>query len=531
MMKQTFWSIVLLISFTACSQQESIQNIHSERNQSGILFTSQVIGSNQTRASGMAWTANDSIGVYMKKNGEVLSTVSIIDGAENKLYATTKGDGNFRPIGTGVSFPKDGTAVDFIAYYPQKRLTNTFTYPIDITDQTDPESLDLMYSDNLTAITPRSNALNLSFSHQLSHLIFTVKNNTAGALDDMTLKLSGVKTKANFDLRDGQLTVDEQSGGVVRASYVTTGTTAIAKAILIPESSIEPIKLIIETGGKKREYTLPLSDLKKGTLYNYNINLTNSDNPGEVDPEANYLKWRETPIITEKMLEDKDLLYVNNYMPNAMRDPVSGGSMRNYSMLYSKKHRIAYWVAYPLFRACVGGSGRTDAWAYDPSIPSQYQANLKSGFGGKYDRGHQIPSGDRTCDKATNRTTFYYSNMTPQVGQGLNQTIWASLENKVRSWMNETDTVFVVTGAIPPKTNVNYTKEMAIPAYYFKVLARKVKGGFTTIGFRFNNQVYSGTSYMNYAVSVKELENETGFTFFPSINETIKATLDKSKWN
>lgn len=97
--------------------------------------------------------------------------------------------------------------------------------------------------------------------------------------------------------------------------------------------------------------------------------------------------------------------------------------------------------------------------------------------------------------------------------------------------MNETDTVFVVTGAIPPKTSVNYIKEMAIPAYYFKVLARKVNGGFTTIGFRFNNQVYSGTNYMNYAVSVKELENETGFTFFPSINETIKATLDKSKWN
>ena len=120
--------------------------------------------------------------------------------------------------------------------------------------------------------------------------------------------------------------------------------------------------------------------------------------------------------------------------------------------------------------------------------------------------------------------------MTPQVGQGLNQSIWAQLENQVRSWRSDTDTVYVVTGAILPSTDVKFMKEMAVPSYYFKALARRLNGIFTTIAFKFDNKTYSGTAYMNQAISVQELEKLTGFTFFPTIDTSIKATLDKSKW-
>ena len=35
---------------------------------------------------------------------------------------------------------------------------------------------------------------------------------------------------------------------------------------------------------------------------------------------------------------------------------------------------------------------------------------------------------------------------------------------------------------------------------------------------------------MNYAVSVSELEKRTGFTFFPSLDASVKANLDLSQW-
>jgi endonuclease G len=36
---------------------------------------------------------------------------------------------------------------------------------------------------------------------------------------------------------------------------------------------------------------------------------------------------------------------------------------------------------------------------------------------------------------------------------------------------------------------------------------------------------------MEEAISVQALETATGFTFFPTIDSTVKATLDTSKWN
>jgi endonuclease G len=121
--------------------------------------------------------------------------------------------------------------------------------------------------------------------------------------------------------------------------------------------------------------------------------------------------------------------------------------------------------------------------------------------------------------------------MTPQIGVGLNQTIWASLETKVRSWMSGTDTLYVVTGAIPPTGTVTQMKGMTVPAYYFKALARRINGSFTTIAFKFDNKVYSGNNYMEEAISVQDLETVTGYTFFPTIDSSVKATLDTSKWN
>ncbi|WP_321332173.1 fimbrillin family protein [uncultured Bacteroides sp.] len=529
MIKFKLWSAALLLSLFACNQEEVQQSI-GNNGQSAIQFTSELKGVALTRANGATWTANDSIGIYMKKSGEALSENSSINGATNILYSTANGDGNFRSVGTGIYFPEDESPVDFIAYYPQRTLENPYIYPIDITNQNDLEAIDLLYSDNLTSISSRSNALNLAFTHQLSRLIFNVKSTDGGKLTDLKLELSGVKTKASFTLADATMTLDQSSTGTINVKTNVTGTTAIAQAILIPESSVDKITLTIELNGTKKQYALPLTSLEKGQEYSYNLNVTGGST--EVDPEASsYIHWTETPIITQKMLDGNDLLYVNNYMPNSMTDPVSGGKMRNYSMLYSKSNKIAYWVAYPLFPACTGSSGRTDAWDYDPSIPESYQADLSSGFGGNgYDRGHQIPSGDRTCDAPTNRTTFYYSNMTPQIGQGLNQSIWAELENQVRSWRSGTDTVYVVTGAMPPATNVTLMKEMAVPEYYFKAIARRINGAFTTIAFKFENKIYSGSSYMEQVISVKQLEDLTGFTFFPTIDPTVKATLDTSKW-
>jgi endonuclease G len=198
-------------------------------------------------------------------------------------------------------------------------------------------------------------------------------------------------------------------------------------------------------------------------------------------------------------------------------------------MLFDKKYKLAYWVAYPLHASYIGSSGRTDAWQYDPLVPQSSQPDLSSSFGSGYDRGHQIHSGDRTATAALNQTTFYYSNMTAQVSS-MNQGIWNNLESQVRSWTAQGDTMYVVTGAsirTAADQTITYAKGAAIPKYYYKALALKKGNDYYTIGFKIANAVIpSGTTYNNYRMTVSDLEKETGYTFFPKLSAQAKSTID-----
>lgn len=61
-----------------------------------------------------------------------------------------------------------------------------------------------------------------------------------------------------------------------------------------------------------------------------------------------------------------------------------------------------------------------------------------------------------------NNQTFYYTNMTPQLQNGLNGAIWAQLEGAVRGWSSGIDTLYVVTGAMPTTATdkqIQYAKD------------------------------------------------------------------------
>jgi len=216
---------------------------------------------------------------------------------------------------------------------------------------------------------------------------------------------------------------------------------------------------------------------------------------------------------------------------------ISGKSIRNYTMLYDKSEKIAYWVAYPHNPVYIGSTDRTDNFQPDPSLAVADQAYLYSGITG-YDRGHQIPSADRTCSVEANTQTFYFSNMTPQLGQ-LNQQMWASLEGQVRGWMSTCDTLYVVTGAILRTSGnneiVKYATDkagglIAVPNYYYKVLLRLKNQKYDAIGFWFEHRSYgSGNATAVMTKSIDQIETLTGFDFFANLNTTIQNDVE-ARW-
>ena len=235
---------------------------------------------------------------------------------------------------------------------------------------------------------------------------------------------------------------------------------------------------------------------------------------------------------------------------------MEGRQQRNYTILYDEDLYAALWVAYPLCESHTS-SGREESWGYDPHVPATSQTNVRQGYGASeptanypknfYARGHQIPNADRSGVPEMMAQTYYSTNMTPQIQNGFNGGIWAKLEEAVRAAIPQGDTLYVVTGAVFQKdgidekvkeiVNKNDSKNLPVPNYYWKALLKVKRSqegvtGASTIGFWLPHNDLKGRSYMDYAVSVDQIEAWTGFNLFPSIPDVLEpAAESQTSWD
>ena len=223
-----------------------------------------------------------------------------------------------------------------------------------------------------------------------------------------------------------------------------------------------------------------------------------------------------------------------------------------YAMEYDTAQRHALWVAYKFYSDYNEKNvTRTDAWAFDPIIPQEFQSLKKTN--GKwetypgYDRGHLCASEDRVFNLDANKETFYFTNMSPQVGC-FNQQTWKYLEEAVRKWANasDCDTLYVVTGgAINPGVETLGTIEIrnnvTIPKYYFKVLVKRQGDTFDGIAFWLENRYYTPNKITHEcSMTIRELEEKTGINFFPylryvlpenpALEDSVEVKRDIGKW-
>lgn len=247
---------------------------------------------------------------------------------------------------------------------------------------------------------------------------------------------------------------------------------------------------------------------------------------GNLSPKTG---WMELPAIPEGM--------------DAFTHSMTVGSVstRNYSFLWDYSNLVAPWVAYPLCKWNIGNNiKRTNAWGLDPLLPEGKQPVLFRGFSegnnGWYARGHQIPSADRLTSYESNSMTFYGTNMTPQIQDGFNGDIWATLEGKVRSWANSSDTLYVVTGCVIDYKDGetvkyaldNYGKKVTVPTAYYKVVLRYMKNstvgysGYSACAVWLDHKVYSTKNIdSKYSMSVKDLEKKVGMDFFVNLPAVV----------
>lgn len=236
-------------------------------------------------------------------------------------------------------------------------------------------------------------------------------------------------------------------------------------------------------------------------------------------------------------------------------------SVLNYSLEWCSTMMHSNWVAFSFdATTCQDNVKRGKAWQQDPEVDSKLQPEEANHKSDGYDKGHLVASEDRVYSKEANDQTFYYTNISPQIGE-FNQKYWAQLEQQVQAWGRSCtkdkgtyDKVYVTKGGtlnnlkknftgklkandgVYPKTDENgkTIKGLACPSYYFMAILTQKGDTYHAIAFLVPHEEGlpespKAADLQKYAVSVNELEQATGIDFFCNLDDAIENQVETEK--
>lgn len=204
-----------------------------------------------------------------------------------------------------------------------------------------------------------------------------------------------------------------------------------------------------------------------------------------------------------------------------------------YDLVYNEMHEQAQWVAYTLKpESLVKRCSRTDNFRRDPLVRTG-TADVDDYRGSGYDRGHLVPAGDMVWSTTAMSESFFFSNISPQ-NPSFNRGIWKKLEELMRTWAKDADSICIVTGPLLseglPTLGGN---KVSIPKAFFKTILRFKQGQVEGIGFVLPNR-RSTQSLKTYALSIDSAEVLTGIDFFAGLpndlEDEVESDLCSSCW-
>lgn len=201
----------------------------------------------QTRAHDDKWEANDAIGIYMLN----AATATVAEGAANRQYTTesTGNSGTFEPATEQtIYFPVDGTARDFIAYYPYRALAaGSTTYPVDVTTQTTQKDIDLMGAARVTGKSKADPNVAFAFTHKLVKLSLTIKTDGISLQDadlqGLKVTLTNQRTKGSYDVVAGGAVTVDTGTAATDITLLTAADGTSAQGIVLPNTDTQDMLL------------------------------------------------------------------------------------------------------------------------------------------------------------------------------------------------------------------------------------------------------------------------------------------------
>ncbi len=199
---------------------------------------------------------------------------------------------------------------------------------------------------------------------------------------------------------------------------------------------------------------------------------------------------------------------------------------QHYLLSYSEAFEQAEWVAYVLKRDQLTGQNRKRPYFLeDPKVKTK-SADWRNYKGSGYDRGHLCPAGDRRFSEQAYNETFYTSNIAPQ-DRAFNAGVWNRLEMQVRSWARRYGDVYIVTGGVLQNgLETIGTEDVAVPRYFFKIVARGDAKSMKMIAFLMLGRE-STAPLQSFTVTIDQLEAMTNIDFFQALPDSLEAAWEQ----
>lgn len=166
-------------------------------------------------------------------------------------------------------------------------------------------------------------------------------------------------------------------------------------------------------------------------------------------------------------------------MPNLENEDEIIVSRRQYLISYNKKRRSPNWVSWKLESSDIGSVERTNVFIPDSDLQKYLQDNNSTDTVVKaseftntcFDRGHQVPSKDRSDSEQNNEETFITSNIVPQTSF-LNRVIWNQLEDYSRRLLQQGKNLYIIAGPIYDEDFgwIGPQKNIPVPSKNFKII-------------------------------------------------------------
>ena len=231
---------------------------------------------------------------------------------------------------------------------------------------------------------------------------------------------------------------------------------------------------------------------------------------------------QSTTHLTPLSIEGRDSL-MTVAVPQGVNDTLVRYSDA-FDVHFNSVRGIANCAVYELARNELNGTAeRAEGFLQDTGVKGCPEPADYAGSG--MDRGHLVPAGDLKWNPDAMRQSFLMTNICP-MHKALNEGGWAKLEEKVREWTARDSALLVFTGPVVSENDTALASgRVTVPSAYYKVIMAPCVRPTRAIAFIYPNG-HSGGRLRQYAVSIDEVERQTGLDFFPTLSREEQERLE-----